>query len=178
MPRKPWQTFSVRSFFAFCTVIGLLCAVRWYVIAVALFASFLLYFLLYSAGTALARLLPAGRHSSRRIIRKDRPRPRNIDEGPLVATVCFLVVLRFVSLFLLVAFRWPDLESIWCTPGPVAPSLAAMSHLLLILFHVYVVAGFLGDCYATGHVSSGKCGMTTCVGVALGATHFAIVRAF
>jgi hypothetical protein len=173
MAGNPRARFSLRFFLAFWLVIGLLCAVGAYLLAIALFVIALLHFVLLLVGSAFADHFPAGRSP---ILRRGFAWPGHDNNGPVVLVICYLVFFccwRVTAFFM---FTPLGVQRFWCTPFEFGLSISSIEHCLLILFHVYLYASFVGDCYGTGHVSPSNCGGTACLSVLLLASHFAIPR--
>ena len=171
MARNPKPTFSLRSFLAFWLGIALLCAVGSYSVAIACFVIALLHFVLLLVGSAFADRFPKGQNP---ILGRASSRSRHVNDGPILLTMCYLVLFYCWRAVPLAAFTPLGIRMFWCTPSLFGLSTSTIEHCVLILFHVYVYASFFGDCFGTGYVSPWNCGMTACLSVLLLASHFAI----
>lgn len=168
MARIPQRTFSLRSLLAFWLGIALLCAVGSYTLAIACFVIAVLYFVLVLVGSACADRFPKGQSP---ILGRRFARPRDVNYGPILWTLGYLVVFYCWHVVPLAVFT-PQM--FWGTPSPCGLSTSTIEHCVLILFQVYLYASLFGDCYGTGYVSSWNCAMTASLSVLLLASHFAI----
>ena len=171
MARIPQRTFSLRSLLAFWLGIALLCAVGSYTLAIACFVIAVLYFVLVLVGSAFADRFPKGQSP---ILRRGFAPPRQVNDGPIVLTICYLVLFYCWHMVPLTVFTLLGIQMFWGTPSPCGLSTSTIEHCVLILFQVYLYASLFGDCYGTGYVSSWNCGMTASLSVLLLASHFAI----
>lgn len=173
MTTRHQPSFSLRFLLIFTGGIGLLCAAGIFVPAAAIFAVTVLHFVLYLLGSMLADRFPKRRNP---ILRRRFWRSRPLEFFPVVLTLSYLVSLDGCRVFqcIFTSSRFYVVYSWWYPMNLFALSIESLDHAVFLLFQIYVLANFLGQCYGTGRVCRWHCAMTACFSFYLLASHFAV----
>ncbi|MEK6235345.1 MAG: hypothetical protein N2C14_11610 [Planctomycetales bacterium] len=149
----------------------MLCALRAYRLAIAIYGIAVFHVILLSVGSLFAKQFPSERNP---MLRRPMIQPIKTKDDAIILVICYLVFFYVWHAFPLVIDWAPAIRQIWYSSSFLGLSLTTIEHSVLAAMHVFLYVNYFGDCHGTGYVSPKNCAMTSCLSLMLIATHFAV----
>ena len=183
MTRLAPSTFSLRAFFAFTTVLAVLCAARQFHFAFLIGFVAALNWLLLLTGAQIAKGFPSEAKRSRhgRLAARSSPTFCTLPPTPVLVSVGYLHVFAFWHYVLIVMVPYFAISSVpnvaisseWYSAFLPGLSLYTIHTTTLVALNVFLIGSYLADCYGTGKVRTTNSLATAATSTVLLLAHFA-----